>query len=92
MVRSFQAVAQTRILLSGSLKCFLFISLGEAEEQQCQLFEPEGRVGEKGFGQQPVLISQIHQEQKRGKIDVLSNTWVKEKMLILLCFSAERGI
>ena len=30
--------------LSGSLKRFLFIKLGEAEEQQCQLFEPEGRV------------------------------------------------
>jgi hypothetical protein len=30
--------------LSSSLKRFLFINLGEAEEQQCQLFEPEGRV------------------------------------------------
>jgi hypothetical protein len=30
--------------LSGSLKRFLFINLGEAEEQQCQLFEAEGRV------------------------------------------------
>jgi hypothetical protein len=26
------------------LKRFLFINLGEAEEQQCQLPEPEGRV------------------------------------------------
>ncbi len=38
------AVAQTRIPLSGSLKRFLFINLGEAEDQQCQLFEPGGRV------------------------------------------------
>jgi hypothetical protein len=33
--------------LSGSLKRFLFINLGEAEEQQCQqcqLLEPKGRV------------------------------------------------
>jgi len=30
--------------LSGLLKRFLFINLGEAEEQQCQLLEPEGRV------------------------------------------------
>jgi len=30
--------------LSGSLKRFLFINLGEAEDQQCQLFEPGGRV------------------------------------------------
>ena len=43
-VNNIQAVAQTRIPLSGSLKRFLFISLGEAQEQQCQLFEPEGRV------------------------------------------------
>jgi hypothetical protein len=34
------AVVQTRILLSGSLKRFCFINLGEAEEQQCQLSEP----------------------------------------------------
>jgi hypothetical protein len=39
-----RAVAQTRIPLCGSLKRFLFIKLGEEEEQQCQLFEPEGRV------------------------------------------------
>jgi hypothetical protein len=26
------------------LKRFLFIKLGEAEDQQCQLFEPKGRV------------------------------------------------
>jgi hypothetical protein len=30
--------------LSGSLKRFLFIKLGEAEGKQCQLCEPEGRV------------------------------------------------
>jgi hypothetical protein len=30
--------------LSSSLKRFLFINLREAEEQQCQLLEPEGRV------------------------------------------------
>jgi tetratricopeptide (TPR) repeat protein len=30
--------------LSGSLKRFLFIKLSAGEEQQCQLFEPEGRV------------------------------------------------
>jgi len=38
------AVAQTRIPLNGSLKRFLFINLGEAEDQQCQLSEPGGRV------------------------------------------------
>jgi hypothetical protein len=43
-VRPTGAVAQTRIPLSGSLKRFLFINLGEAEDQQCQLFEPRGRV------------------------------------------------
>jgi hypothetical protein len=43
-VESSQTVAQTRIPLSGSLKRFLFINLGEAEDQQCQLFEPGGRV------------------------------------------------
>jgi hypothetical protein len=40
----YRAVAQTGIPLSGSLKRFLFINLGEAQEQRCQLFEPEGRV------------------------------------------------
>jgi hypothetical protein len=30
--------------LGGSLKRFLFINLGEAEDQRFQLFEPEGRV------------------------------------------------
>jgi hypothetical protein len=30
--------------LSGSLKRFLFINFGAAEDQRCQLFEPEGRV------------------------------------------------
>jgi hypothetical protein len=30
--------------LSGSLKRFLSINLGEAEDQRCQLFEPGGRV------------------------------------------------
>jgi hypothetical protein len=43
-VKCVQAVAQTRIPLSGSLKRFFFTNLGEQEEQQCQLFEPEGRV------------------------------------------------
>jgi hypothetical protein len=46
-VKNEQTVAQTRIPLSGSLKLFLFINPGEAEEQQCQLFEPEGRVWRK---------------------------------------------
>jgi hypothetical protein len=43
-----QAVAQTKIPLSGpferSLKRFLRINLGEAEDQRFELFEPEGRV------------------------------------------------
>jgi hypothetical protein len=43
-VESSQTVAQTRIPLSGSLKRFLFINLGEAENQQCQLSENEGRI------------------------------------------------
>jgi hypothetical protein len=43
-VISLGAVAQTKIPLSGSFKRFLFINLGEAEEQQGQLSEPEGRV------------------------------------------------
>jgi hypothetical protein len=43
-IRPTQAVAQTKIPLSSSLKRFLFINLGEAEDQQCQLFEPGGRV------------------------------------------------
>jgi hypothetical protein len=43
-VGTIQAVAQSRIPSSGPLKRFLFINLGEAEEEQCQLFEPEGRV------------------------------------------------
>jgi hypothetical protein len=30
--------------LSGSLKRFLFIDLGEAKDQRCQLVEPAGRV------------------------------------------------
>jgi hypothetical protein len=30
--------------LGGSLKRFVSINLGEAEDQRCQLFEPEGRV------------------------------------------------
>jgi hypothetical protein len=30
--------------LSGSLKRFLSINLGEAQDQRCQLFEPAGRV------------------------------------------------
>jgi hypothetical protein len=44
MVGSLQAVAQNRILLSSSLKRFLLINLGEAEDKRYQLFEPEGRV------------------------------------------------
>jgi hypothetical protein len=43
-VRPTRALAQTGIPLSGSLKRFLFINLGEVEDQQCQLFEPGGRV------------------------------------------------
>jgi hypothetical protein len=43
-VKIKRAVAQTRIPFSGSLKHFLFINLGKAEDQQCQLFEPKGRV------------------------------------------------
>jgi hypothetical protein len=44
IIKPTQAVAQTRIPLSSSLNRFLFINLGEAKEQQCQLLEPEGRV------------------------------------------------
>jgi hypothetical protein len=41
-----------------SLKRFLRINLGEAEDQRFELFEPEGRFrpSEKGFGQQPVNV------------------------------------
>jgi hypothetical protein len=39
-----RAVAQTKILLSGSLKRFLLINLGVAEDKRYQLLEPEGRV------------------------------------------------
>jgi hypothetical protein len=41
---SKRTAAQTKILLSSSLKRFLLINLGTAEEQRYQLFEPEGRV------------------------------------------------
>jgi hypothetical protein len=44
LVKSEQAVAQTKIFLSGSLKRFLPLNLGEAEDMRYQLFEPEGRV------------------------------------------------
>jgi len=33
-----------RVGTAGIFKRFLFINLGEAEERQCQLSEPEGRV------------------------------------------------
>jgi len=39
-----RAVAQTEISSTGSLSRFLPIHLGEAEDQRCQLSEPEGRV------------------------------------------------
>jgi len=38
------AVAQTAIPLTGSLRRFLSTNLGDAEDQGCQLLEPEGRV------------------------------------------------
>ncbi len=41
---SCQAVAQIGMPLSGSLKRFLSINLGEAEDQRCQVVEPGGRV------------------------------------------------
>jgi hypothetical protein len=43
-IQYLQDVAQTKILLSGSLKRFLLMNLGEAEDQRFELFEPEGRV------------------------------------------------
>ena len=39
-----RVVAQTEISSTGSLSRFLPIHLGEAEDERCQLFEPEGRV------------------------------------------------
>jgi hypothetical protein len=43
-VKSLRAVVERGMPLSGSLKRFLFTNFGEAEDQPCQLFEPEGRV------------------------------------------------
>jgi hypothetical protein len=43
-VKNERAVAQTKIPLSGHKNVFLLINLGAAEDQQFELFEPEGRV------------------------------------------------
>jgi hypothetical protein len=50
----YAVVAQTRIPLSGSLKRFLFIKLGEAEDQRFELFESGGRVFARSASSQAV--------------------------------------
>ena len=63
LIESFRAVAQ--IALSGSLKRFLLINLGEVEEKRFQLFEPEGRVLESPVTSLRLIQNRIRTSEKR---------------------------